>query len=103
MLEISHPVDLRQIQKTRTTFRGYGGIAVTTNRASFGVVELDSVLDGSATAVEVVATQDGRGYIAEWHQGEPSGETVYVEKYSARGLEFHGWVDADSRRIVQAG
>lgn len=41
----------------------------------------------------------------EWHQG-PDGETQYVDLtlLGSDGIErFHGWVNAETRRIVQVG
>lgn len=46
---------------------------------------------------------DGRGWIDGWHRGEETGEPVYVEKRTTGGSNFHGWIDGESRRIVQAG
>lgn len=107
MLTITHPVDLREIQKCMTEFIGYGGIRVVTQHVSFGKVATEDVLSGKATAIEVTATSDGRGYIAAWHNeatdGPFSDESVYVERYSARGREFHGFIDSVSRKIVQTG
>jgi hypothetical protein len=41
-----------------------------------------------------------------WHEGE-SAEQVYVERYEMRGAAFvrvfHGWIDSESRKLVQAG
>lgn len=51
----------------------------------------------------ILLSQDGKGYVTEWAT-EPSSAEVYIEVHSSvRGLTFHGWVDEDSRRIVQAG
>lgn len=99
--------DLSGIQRTRTQFVGFGGITLTTVRASFGKITLEE-LQAGATAVEVTATSDGRGYCAgQWHREDVDGafsdETVYVERYSAAGREFHGFIDKVSRKIVQAG
>jgi len=102
MLTITHPVDLREIQKSLTEFVGYGGIKVTTVQASFGFADVDDVVSGRATAERVIATSDARGYVPQWHGGD-SDESVYVEVYSALGREFHGFIDRDSRKIVQAG
>ncbi len=103
MLTISHPFDLSSIAKCRTEFVGYGGIKMVTNQVSFGVVEVEAVLNGTARPVQVIATQDGRGYVSEWHHAEESAGQVYFEVYSDRGRESHGWIDAESRRIVQTG
>lgn len=103
MLTISHPFDLQSIAKPGTQFVGYGGVPVTTVNASYGVVPVEDVLSGKAPAVEVTATSDGRGALTGcWHVGD-SDASVYVERYSDRGREFHGWVDSDTRRLVQAG
>lgn len=103
MLTLTHPFDLQTIRKPLTTFVGYGGIKVTTVHASFGVVPVEDVISGKAPAVEVTATSDGRGaFTSCWHEG-PESDAVYVERYSDRGREFHGWVDKVTRRLVQTG
>lgn len=107
MLTITHPVDLRAIQKCGTEFVGYGGIPVTTQRAHYGFADEAAVLAGTATAEWVLATSDGRSFDGEWHDEAVDGpfadETVYVERYSERGREFHGFIDSVSRRVVQTG
>lgn len=95
--------DLQKIAKTMTTFVGFGGMKVTTQHVSYGHVPVEAVLDGTANAVEVTATSDGRGYIPEWHSGAESGETAYVERYTTAGRTFHGFIDSVSRKIVQSG
>jgi hypothetical protein len=67
--------------------------------AEFGI---DAIIAGEVAAERWTITQDGRGYIAEWHQGE-SADAVYVERWEDGGRAFHGWVDVTSRKIVQAG
>jgi hypothetical protein len=106
MLTISHPFDLRLIQDSLTEFVGYGGMTMKTVGASFGVVPVEDVLSGKAPAIEVTATSDGHGYIPEWDTSNKdfdSYDLVYVERYSTRGREFHGWIDRESRKIVQSG
>ena len=78
---------------------------MTTVGASYGIVPVEDVLSGKAPVVEVTATSDGRGIVntGRWHDGDSDDLLVYVERYSARGREFHGWIDATSRRLVQAG
>jgi len=55
---------------------------------------------------QVVLTADGRHAITtEWHQGE-IGEIegwVYVERWTELGREFHGYIDAVTRQLIQAG
>lgn len=51
----------------------------------------------------VFLTSDGRGYVEAWHQGPEADGAVFVERWTAAGRAFHGWVDPVSRRIVQAG
>lgn len=65
--------------------------------------DVDAVLAGTATPDTVHLSSDGRHYVAEWHTGAESAESVYVERWSPAGREFHGFVDAKSRKIVQAG
>lgn len=89
--------------KTRHVYRtGFGG-ELTVNSVSFGKVSVESVLDGSAKAIEATLTEDGRSAATwEWHQGPVSRE-VYYERWTAEGRVAHGYVDAESRRLVQAG
>lgn len=53
----------------------------------------------------IVATGDGGPYVSKWHQGTRSkADDVYVERHNFAGLRvFHGWIDADSRKLVQTG
>lgn len=69
---------------------------------SYGVVDAEDVLSGAAKPIEATLSADGRSWAPVWHEG-PSGEGVYVERWDATGVVFHGWVDVVSRRIVQAG
>lgn len=97
--------DLNTILSTdcRGSFVGFDGIALLVTHRSFGKVPIELVLSGEAIAVEVTATEDGRGVdLTGWHEGAIAGE-VYYERYSARGREAHGWVDARTRRLVQSG
>lgn len=59
--------------------------------------------DASGPADEVYLSSDGRGFVAAWHSGAESGESAYVEIRRVNGPSFHGWVDSESRKIVQAG
>lgn len=62
----------------------------------------DDITNG-LPADEVYLSSDGRSFQAGWHHGAELGEIVYVEIRRRFGHSFHGWVDADSREIVQAG
>jgi hypothetical protein len=84
---------------------GFGG-ELTVNLVHF--VEgttTDEVLERRATAEYAVLTQDGRQAITnEWHDGAAtSDEWVYVERWSADGRVFHGYVDPTSRKLLQTG
>lgn len=61
------------------------------------------VFKDEMTPVGVLLTQDG-GWAdtSRWHEGEANG-WVRAERYSARGMEFHGFVDSLSRRLLQTG
>jgi hypothetical protein len=53
---------------------------------------------------EIVATSDGRSYRGAWHDGPVSDdEPVRVERWTAAGRTFHGFIDPESRKLVQAG
>lgn len=53
----------------------------------------------------VTLSRDGRAWIDGWHTGptSPSRDETYVERHTIGGCVFHGWVDAETRRITQAG
>ena len=54
-------------------------------------------------ADQVALSHDGKAWTDGWHSGPECGEAVYVEKHTRGGAVFHGWVDAQSRRVVQTG
>lgn len=83
---------------------GWGG-DLTLCWRTYGKVETMTVLDGSARPVEALLTEDGRICDTRtWHEGEQTGEAVYVERWDAeRGRYFHGYVDSISRNVVQTG
>lgn len=94
--------DLHEICKPLTEFVGFGGIAMKTVHCSFGKVPVEHVIEGLAIPTEVTATSDGRPYVGGWHEGESVG-SVFVERYTLEGREFHGWIDSQSRKLVQVG
>jgi hypothetical protein len=82
---------------------GFGG-ALIVHQVSYGHVDVDAVLDGTAAPLEALLTEDGRGAdIFTWHTGEQTGESVYVERWTPAGRTFHGYVDPASRQVVQTG
>lgn len=84
-------------------FVSTSGCLLTVNQRTYPKdASLEDVQRG-ISAIEVIATSDGRGYIAQWHEGTCDIVDVRVERYSERGLEFHGFIDPTSRRITQAG
>ena len=107
MKTVGYPLtglDLKEIGKPLTQFVGYGGVTMTTVGCSYGKVPVETVTDGRAIPTEVTATSDG-GYYARgggWHEGECD-EQVFVEVYSGRGREFHGYIDKVSRKLTQTG
>lgn len=69
--------------------------------AQFG---LDAIIAGEVQATRWTATRDGRMALTEWAAaGEDSGAAVYYERRFDDGAMAHGWVDADSRKVVQTG
>ena len=58
---------------------------------------------GSGPANEIKLSADGRSFSTAWHRGPESDDSTYVEIIRTDGPSFHGWVDAKSRQIVQAG
>lgn len=66
-----------------------------------------AVIARTLPADTIVATQDGKGALLDaWHTG-PSAADVYVERFSriggAEARTFHGFVDSETRQLVQAG
>lgn len=87
----------------RGEFVGWDGMKMLVNSRSFALgVELADI-DAGCTAERILATQDGRGAIlTEWHRGECVTE-VYFEEFTTAGRTSHGWIDAETRKLVQAG
>jgi hypothetical protein len=65
--------------------------------------DVEAIVAGRVPASVAHLSRDGRPWVSAWHSGAESGEAVYVESYDATGRTFHGWVDAESRRIIQTG
>lgn len=76
---------------------------LTVAQLSYGKVELADVLSGAATPTVAWLSQDGRGFDTSRYHSGPEGESVYVEIHRADGSDFHGFIDADSRLLTQAG
>lgn len=91
----------------RTTFVSpKSGITLTAVSGSFGHVDVDDVLAGRATRIELGASQDGRSfYHGVWHTDADGPETdgVWAEIWTTDGCRFHGVIDSVSRKIVQVG
>lgn len=62
----------------------------------------DAICRHEVAATSFQATMDGIGFEAAWHRGAEAG-TVYAERYEGGVCVWHGWVDSESRKIVQAG
>jgi hypothetical protein len=93
--------------KTRETFVGVGGVELVVSQLGWDAGTSIEEVEAGALATRLIGTQDGRHYAAGgWHEGE-SAEQVYVERYEMRGAAFvrvfHGWIDSESRKLVQAG
>lgn len=80
------------------------GIGLRCYRRSFLATDEADLLAGRHVRAQAAYfSQDGHPWAEEWHVGADDGDTVYVERWTTEGLAFHGWVHAQSRRIVQAG
>lgn len=79
------------------------GIALIVNEVNYGAVDAQEVLAGLVAPITAVLTQDGRPFVNEWHQGEPTGEPLYYERWEPGARVAHGWIDPTTRRIVQTG
>ncbi len=66
-------------------------------------VTVEDAMRGDVPADEVFLSADGHSFETAWHHGPESDESVYVEIRRRHDRSFHGWVDAESRKIVQAG
>lgn len=100
---------IASIPANHEPFVGFGGVTLRVNQRSWPAgTDLDAVLAGTATPDRIVATSDGRGLAVPfaWHAGD-SGAEVYFERYAVEAGELrmvsHGWIDAASRQLVQAG
>jgi hypothetical protein len=70
---------------------------------SYGHVPAESVLSGEAKPIQAMLSSDGRHFdLTAWHDGEITSQ-VYVERHTPAGCDFHGLIDAHTRRITQAG
>jgi hypothetical protein len=81
----------------------YGGDLYVVGKRYSAFATTDEVSRGAVRPEVVTLSADGRQWIDGWHSGEESGEAVYVEKITLGGSSFHGYVDKESRRVVQAG
>lgn len=93
----------------RAEFIGTDGIKLTVARRGWAAgTAIDDITSGAAPAERMLATQDGRhAQLDQWHEGECS-EEVFYERYGLTAAgEFarlgHGWIDAETRRLIQAG
>lgn len=81
------------------------GIPLTATLARYpkGTPE-DDVIAGVATPEYVELTGDGRyARWQEWETGPGSGSDVYYERWQDGVRIAHGWLDAESRKLVQSG
>ncbi len=64
----------------------------------------EAVIAGTAVPEYAELTEDGRyARWQEWETGSGCGREVYYERWGADGRIAHGWLDAESRRLVQSG
>lgn len=54
-------------------------------------------------AGSLILTQDGRSVSANGWDEDPGNTVVFYEVYTEAGRVAHGWVNAESRKLVQAG
>lgn len=89
----------------RTQVQTGAGVGLLVHRVSYGTEATEAdVLARVAQPVQIIATQDGRGVVLEWHEGESDIDAwVYYERWE-NGLRLaHGYVDPTTRKIVQTG
>lgn len=63
-------------------------------------------LEAGLRAKAMTATADGRSIQSAWHIPEvdgPEGDWIYYERHDERGVAGHGWIDSNSRKLLQAG
>lgn len=94
---------LRAGVSTRDAFASEG-MTLRVNALSWAIgTDVEAVIAGTVAPESATLTADGRHYNSEgWHTG-PESEWVRVERYTADGRVFHGWVDSVSRKLLQAG
>lgn len=91
----------------RESFTGIGGITLKVAQLGWDAGTSLEEVEAGALATRLIATQDGgQALTDQWHSGECT-EEVFAERYELRGgifaRVFHGWIDAESRQLVQAG
>lgn len=94
----------RRIDRTDPIQTG-AGIALTVSllRYPLGTPE-EAVLAGTAVPEYAELTEDGRyARWQEWETGPGSGTDVYYERWENGTRVAHGWLDAESRKLVQSG
>lgn len=96
--------------RTKVGIQTGQGILLYVNQVSYAKgASIEAVLAGQAPPTEVIVTSDGRvAWTGIWHDVEtdgPMSETsVYYEKWTGPSCRpGHGYVDAESRKVVQTG
>jgi hypothetical protein len=67
---------------------------------------LERVIAGEVPSIETVLTSDGRFVPTplRWHEGASDIDGwVYYERWTPEGRVAHGYVDPETRRLVQSG
>lgn len=98
---------------------GDGELIVSTRgwpKAQVDAVPVDVITSGDADALfaalgpaeTITLTGDGGPYVEGWHRCDYRGADgeipgVRVQRYSARGVEFHGWLCPGCRQLIQTG
>ncbi len=110
MYEITgQKIDPLKLQMRETFVSPYSGVTLTVVGGSFGMVDEEDVLNGTAERIEVRASADGRHFHrGVWHDGVESDESVWVEVFEYDSIKrpvcvFHGCVDSVSRKVTQTG
>ena len=90
----------RQVHQT-------GDFTLTVVAVSYGIgADEAAVIAGTADAVGVTLTEDGRSCQSHvWHTGDPGSAEDWVayERWTTTGRAAHGFIHPVSRQLVQAG
>ena len=81
------------------------GYRMIVNHRDFPTGTTPEQIAAGVSAVTVTLTSDGGRALPQWHRGpEPRPEDwAIVERWTADGQVFDGWISAVTRQLIQIG